>query len=492
MRYTYWCFLALPALSTALSVKVAASDEDWEHKKGNLDEFHPNSKDALLHKEDQAAWLATSGGKSKVARSKLAREQNTKFGSDPWLSSHVQAELAQARNHRRSKTKINENLKSALHKLDDALMSISETHQSPKTFKNSEVSRSSRRLRRAAKAEKNTGEGDVKMSKTLAALKGLEKMLGVVGKDDEVARKVAKVKEAAVNVTSALELMEEEEDGDEEHIEEALAMLEYAEDELEIIEGLQSSNREVVHHKNFDKFFYKGLHHSAMSKRSAEGSNPHNHIKRVLTPSELSWLEEEFSITKDEVEMVQALPEVDFHALVGQLRDENQEGFNIEGLVDVLHEVRHLVSFGVGAAASGVVKLGKPVYTKVATLASDGGEIAVDYVGPYVGPSLQQLADSIYNLQERLSKVAKEVGPQVVPTLQAVVEELRETVELTSKVVGNTVAAVGDEVSPIYKRVRQKAVEKPSFKELSGKAAAATDLVGDGLSTIGNIAGTTY
>ena len=330
------------------------------------------------------------------------------------------------------------------------------------------------------------------MSKTLAALKGLEKMLGVVGKDDEVARKVAKVKEAAVNVTSALEMMEEEEDGDEEHIEEALAMLEYAEDELEIIEGLQSSNREVVHHKNFDKFFYKGLHHSAMSKRSAEGSNPHNHIKRVLTPSELSWLEEEFSITKDEVEMVQALPEGDFHALVGQLRDENQGGYNIEGLVEVLHEVRHLVGFGVGAAASGVVKLGKPVYTKVATLASDGGEIAADYVGPYVGPSLQQLADSIYNLQERLSKVAKEVGPQVVPTLQAVVEELRETVELTSKVVGNTVAAVGDEVSPIYKRVRQKAVEKPSFKMLSGKAAAATDLVGDGLSTIGNIAGTTY
>merc|ERR1712013_753669 len=75
-------------------------------------------------------------------------------------------------------------------------------------------------------------------------------------------------------------------------------------------------------------------------------------------------------------------------------------------------------------------------------------------------------------------------GPQVVPTLQAVVEELRETVELTSKMVGNTVAAVGDEVSPIYKRVRQKAVEKPSFKKLSGKAAAATDLVGDGLSTI--------
>ena len=82
MRYTYWCFLVLPALSTALSVKVA-TDEDWEYKKGKLEEFHPNSKDALLHKEDQAAWLATSGGKSKVARSKLAREQNSRFGSDP-------------------------------------------------------------------------------------------------------------------------------------------------------------------------------------------------------------------------------------------------------------------------------------------------------------------------------------------------------------------------------------------------------------------------
>ena len=118
MRYTYWSLLALPALSTALSVKVA-TDEDWQHQKtGKLEDSHPNSKDALLHKEDQAAWLATSGGKSKVARSKLAREQNTKFGSYPWLSSHVQAELAQARNHRRSKTKINENLKSALHKLD--------------------------------------------------------------------------------------------------------------------------------------------------------------------------------------------------------------------------------------------------------------------------------------------------------------------------------------------------------------------------------------
>ena len=91
MRYSYWCFLALPALSTALSVKVAAADEDWQPRTGNP---HPNSKDALFHKEDQAAWLATSGGKSKVARSNLAREQNTKFGSDPWLSSHVQAELS--------------------------------------------------------------------------------------------------------------------------------------------------------------------------------------------------------------------------------------------------------------------------------------------------------------------------------------------------------------------------------------------------------------
>ena len=62
MRYTYWCFLALPALSTALSVKVA-TDEDWQHKTGKLEEFHLNSKDALLHKEDQAAWLATSGKK---------------------------------------------------------------------------------------------------------------------------------------------------------------------------------------------------------------------------------------------------------------------------------------------------------------------------------------------------------------------------------------------------------------------------------------------
>jgi len=260
-------------------------------------------------------------------------------------------------------------------------------------------------------------------------------------------------------------------------------MLQFAEDELEkIAEGLETSGREVLHHKNFDKFFHSGLHHSKMTKRSAgeENLDPQNLIKKGLTPTELAWLEKEFSITKDEVEAVQALPDSDFDELVGQLREEDQSGYNIEGLVDMLSEARHLVGFGVGAAASGVAHLGRPVYSKVTSWASDGGELAVDYVGP----RLKQLGASVYSLQERLGKVAKDVGPQVVPALQAVVEELSEALHLTSKVIGNTVGAVGDEVSPIYERVRHKAMEQPSYRKLSVKAAAATDMVGEGLSSL--------
>merc|ERR1712212_1080326 len=190
--------------------------------------------------------------------------------------------------------------------------------------------------------------------------------------------------------------------------------------------------------------------------------------------------EKEFSITKDELEAVQALPDSEFDELVGQLREEDQSGYNIEGLVDMLSEARHLVGFGVGAAASGVAHLGRPVYTKVTSWASDGGELAVDYVGP----RLKQLGASVFSLQERLGKVAKDVGPQVVPALQAVADELSEALHLTSQVIGNTVDAVGDEVSPVYERVKHKAMEQRSYRELSFKAAAATDMVGEGLSSM--------
>merc|ERR1712212_625516 len=168
--------------------------------------------------------------------------------------------------------------------------------------------------------------------------------------------------------------------------------------------------------------------------------------------------EKEFSITKDELEAVQALPDSEFDELVGQLREEDQSGYNIEGLVDMLSEARYLVGFGVGAAASGVAQLGRPVYSKVTSWASEGGEIAADFVGP----KLRQLGASVFSLQERLGKVAKDVGPQVVPALQAVVDELSEALHLTSQVIGSTVDAVGDEVSPIYERVRHKAMEQRS------------------------------
>merc|ERR1712181_217535 len=179
-------------------------------------------------------------------------------------------------------------------------------------------------------------------------------------------------------------------------------------------------------------------------------------------------------------EAVQALPDSDFDELVVKLREEDQGGYNIEGLVDTLSEARHLVGFGVGAAASGVAHLGRPVYSKVTSWATEGGEIAADYVGP----KLRQLGASVYSLQERLGKVANDVGPQVVPALQAVVDELSEALHLTCQVIGNTVDAVGDEVSPIYKRVRHKAMEQPSYRELSVKATVATDMVGEGLSSM--------
>ena len=299
-------------------------------------------------------------------------------------------------------------------------------------------------------------------------------------KEADTVEQIARVKEAAGKVTSALELVE---DDDEDQIVQAIAMLQFAEDELEqISEGLQTSGREVFHHKGFDKFFHNGLSHSKIAKRSAEEENlePQNLIKKGFTPTQLVWLEEEFSITKDEVQAVQALPDSDFEVLVGELREEDQSGYNMEGLVDMLREARQLVGFGVGAAASGVVHLGKPVYTKVSSWASDGGELAADYVGP----RLKQLGASVYSLQERLGEVAKDVGPQVVPALQAVVEELSETLHLTSQVIGNTVDAVGDEVSPIYERVLQKATDQPSYRKLSSKASAATDMVGEGLSSV--------
>jgi len=486
--------LIFPALCAAYSVKYVPVDEDGTHieKETNnpAEDFQPSSRwsSGGLQKEDQAAWLATSGGKSKVKREKLSKRRNPKFwqengDNELWMSSQVQKELRIAHNHRRSKTKVNENLMKALHGLDDALLSIDEVQKdsiSKADLKNGKVGRSPRRHRRAAELERTSKVAGTGHSKSLGALKSQEKTPEVVEKVKDAAEQVAKVKEAAGKVTSALELVEED---DEDQIVEAIALLQFAEDELEqITEGLQSSGREVLHHKDFDKFFHRGLQHSQKTKRSARerNLNAQNLIKKGLTPTELAWLKEEFSITKDEVEAVQALPDSDFETLVGQLREEDQSGYNIEGLVDMLSEARHLVGFGVGAAASGVAHLGSPVYSKVTSWASDGGELAAGYVGP----RLKQLGASVYSLQERLGEVAKDVGPQVVPALQAVVEELSEALYLTSQVIGNTVDAVGDEVSPIYERVRHKAMEQPSYRKLSIKAAAATDIVGEGLSTM--------
>ena len=39
-------------------------------------------------------------------------------------------------------------------------------------------------------------------------------------------------------------------------------------------------------------------------------------------------------------------------------------------------------------------------------------------------------------------------------------------------------------MSPIYERVRNKAMEQPSYRKLSVKAAAATGMVGEGLSSM--------
>jgi len=460
--------IIFPVLCAAYSVKYVPVDErthleelEFYSTNNQAEDFQLNKR---LYKEDQKVWLATSGGKSKVMRGKVSKKRNPKFwqeGRDEelWMSSQVQKELREAHTHRRSKTKINENLMKALHGLDDALLSIGEVQKdtiSKAGLKNGQVNRSPRRHRRAAGLASDAG------------------------KSKEAVEQVSEVKEAAGKVTSALELVEED---DEDQIVEAIAMLQFAEDELEkIAEGLQSSGREVFRHKNFDKFFHDGLQHTHMTKRSADEKNlyPQNLIKKGLTPTELTWLEEEFNITKEEVEVVQTLPNSDFDALVGQLREEDQSGYNIEGLVDMLSEARHLVGFGVGAAASGVAHLGRPVYSKVTSWASDGGELAADYVGP----RLEQLGASVYSLQERLGKVAKDVGPQVVPALQAVVEELSEALYLTSQVIGNTVDAVGDEVSPIYERVRHKAMEQPSYRKLSVKATAATDLVGEGLTSM--------
>jgi len=468
--------LIFPVFCAAYSVKYVPVEEGGPEAKLENQEMNNQAEgfqlksrmsSAGLNKQDQEAWLASHGGKSKV---KLSKKHNPKFwqGNEFWLSSQVQKELRKAHTHRRSKTKVNENLMKALHGLDDALLSIGEVQKDSKAIKkNDRVGRSSRRRRRAAERTSVDAER--------LQTDGVEK-----DKEADTVEQIARVKEAAGKVTSALELVE---DDDEDQIVQAIAMLQFAEDELEqISEGLQTSGREVFHHKGFDKFFHNGLSHSKIAKRSAEEENlePQNLIKKGFTPTQLVWLEEEFSITKDEVQAVQALPDSDFEVLVGELREEDQSGYNMEGLVDMLREARQLVGFGVGAAASGVVHLGKPVYTKVSSWASDGGELAADYVGP----RLKQLGASVYSLQERLGEVAKDVGPQVVPALQAVVEELSETLHLTSQVIGNTVDAVGDEVSPIYERVLQKATDQPSYRKLSSKASAATDMVGEGLSSV--------
>merc|ERR1719454_1738425 len=109
------------------------------------------------------------------------------------MSSQVQKELREARTHRRSKTKINENLMKALHGLDDALLSIGEVQKDSKAdLKNGKVDRSSRRQRRAAERT----SVDAEKSKTADALKGLERISGVEKDKDDV-KKIAKVKEAA-------------------------------------------------------------------------------------------------------------------------------------------------------------------------------------------------------------------------------------------------------------------------------------------------------
>ena len=114
---------------------------------------------------------------------KLSNKGNPKFWQDNgiWMSSQVQKELREAYTHRRSKTKINENLMKALHGLDDALLSIGEVQKDSKAdLKKGKVDRSSRRQRRAAERK----------SETAGALKGQERMPGVVEKDKEDVEKI--------------------------------------------------------------------------------------------------------------------------------------------------------------------------------------------------------------------------------------------------------------------------------------------------------------
>jgi len=249
----------------------------------------------------------------------------------------------------------------------------------------------------------------------------------------------------------------------------------------------------------------------------------------ALGAEDFYWLEENYGVTREEVAHLQALPEEEFQAIMAEL-GHNQEGYSLDGLVDLLRSARSLVPGEVQAAAAGVAEVGrrlsararpayhqvkettgellhraKPAYTMVraatgellqqardavpddvADWTAEGGELAAAYLGAgagylgeylepeYLQPRLDQLLLTLARVRAQLGAAGSGAAQAAVPALQAVAQDLEETVLLAREAVAPVAARVGEG----WEDVR----EHPVARKVSGSVSSVVSPVSEGIS----------
>jgi len=253
-------------------------------------------------------------------------------------------------------------------------------------------------------------------------------------------------------------------------------------------------------------------------KTDNEGfSNPiqEDLVTRGFTEDEYYWLQNEFSLSKEEADGLKAMSPEEFAQLIQTLRGttstEGEEDYSVSDLLAVLTEARQLVPSEVAAAAEGAVEVGwhlggraaeavspvvkvvrervLPGATRLAATAVDslpedvrdwaaeGGRIAArraEMVAEYAGPRLARLASTADKMRETLQETAGDamaaVVPALVPSFQSAVDELRDTIQLAREMIPPRAEAaynsVADKVSPVAATVRQSIRKTgPSIKD---------------------------
>ena len=227
-------------------------------------------------------------------------------------------------------------------------------------------------------------------------------------------------------------------------------------------------------------------------------------VTRGFTEDEYYWLQNEFSLSKEEADGLKGMSPEEFAQLIQTLRGttptEGEEDYSVSDLLAVLTEARQLVPSEVTAAAEGAVEVGwhlggraaeavSPVVkvvresvlpsaarlavTAVDSLpedvrdwAAEGGRIAArraEMVAEYAGPRLARLASTADKMRETLQETAGDamaaVVPALVPSFQSAVDELRDTIQLAREMIPPRAEAaynsVADKVSPVAATVRQ-------------------------------------